>query len=90
MLPSGDPIRVRVQVAESAATAEQTAGPADVGLGSGLHRRSTLCVCGDSRRRFGGCVLADVGDSAQVRVVASWDRSDADSSSSPSEKSDPE
>jgi Trypsin-co-occurring domain 1 len=33
MLPSGDPIWVRVQVAESAATGEQTAGPADVGLG---------------------------------------------------------
>jgi hypothetical protein len=33
ILPSGDPIWVRLQVAESAATGEQTAGPADVGLG---------------------------------------------------------
>jgi hypothetical protein len=34
MLPSGDPIWVRVQAAESAATGEQIAGPADVGWGA--------------------------------------------------------
>jgi hypothetical protein len=33
MLPSGDLIWVRVQVAGQAATGEQAAGPADVGLG---------------------------------------------------------
>lgn len=118
-MPSGDPIRVRVQVAESAATGEQTAGPADVGLGGRIappvdtlrlrgfsetvrgvvasvwealdeHRPKSLEV------EFGieivarpGAllsVLAEVSGSAQVRVVAFWDRSDADSSSSPSEK----
>jgi hypothetical protein len=36
MLPSGDLIWVRVQVAEPAATGERAAGPADVGLGERL------------------------------------------------------
>lgn len=122
MLPSGDPIWVRVQVAESAATGEQTAGPTDVGLREriapavdALHLQgfaetvrgvvTSVWEALDEHRpdslevEFGieivarpGAllsVLAEVGGSAQVRVVASWDRCDAELSPSHSEESDP-